>query len=164
MKKQRSLKNEKRRKRYKEKAYVNSGNANEKRRELRMTNAQSPQMKKQRSLENEKRRKKRKDQVKINDCDRYSREYDEKSRFIVCAMCGIEDSQTGSTLVADNADLIDKCGIRKEYEEYVKVTDESTMYDKIFIDEVKKHFDCGLIKGLKSICASCISEIKKIVK
>ena len=79
-------------------------------------------------------------------------------------MCGIEDSQTGSTLVSDNVDLIDKCGIRNEYEEYVKVTDESTMYDKIFIEEVKKHFDCGLIKGLKSICASCISEIKKDTK
>jgi hypothetical protein len=76
-------------------------------------------------------------------------------------MCEVEDSQTGSTLVADNVDLIDKCGIKKEYEESVKVTDESTMYDKIFIEEVKKHFDCGLIKGLKSICASCISEIKK---
>ena len=56
----------------------NRSSANGKGRELRIINAQSPQMKKQRTLENEKRRKKRKDQVRINDCDRCSREYDEK--------------------------------------------------------------------------------------
>jgi hypothetical protein len=47
-----------------------------------------------------------------------------------------EDSQTGSILVADNEDLLAKCGIREEYEAYVKISDDSTMYDKIFIEEV----------------------------
>jgi hypothetical protein len=116
----------------------------------------------QRSIENDRRREaRRQKQIKNNDRDNYCSEYDEKSRFIVCAMCGIEDSQTGSILVADIEDLLAKCGIREEYEAYVKISDDSTMYDKIFIEEAKKHFDVGLIKGLKSICALCRSDISK---
>jgi hypothetical protein len=112
----------------------------------------------QRSIENDRRREaRRQKQIKNTDRDNYCSEYDEKSRLIVCAMCGIEDS----ILAADNEDLLAKCGIREEYEAYVKISDDSTMYDKIFIEEVKKHFDVGLIKGLKSICALCRSDTSK---
>jgi hypothetical protein len=116
----------------------------------------------QRSIENDRRREaRRQKQIKNTDRDNYCSEHGEKSRFIVCAMCGIEDSQTGSIPVADNEDLLAKCGIREEYEAYVKISDDSTMYDKIFIEEAKKHFDVGLIKGLKSICALCRSDVSK---
>ena len=50
------------------------------------------------------------------DLDNYYSEYDEKTRFIACAMCEIENSQTDSTLLADSEDLVEQCGIREDYE------------------------------------------------
>jgi OTU-like cysteine protease len=130
---------------------------------------ESPLMREHRSLYNERKRnkynerseEKKQKQISNTDRDHYCDQYDEKSRFIACAMCGIENSQTGSMLIEDNVDLVAKCGIREAYEAYISISDESTMYEKIFIEEVKKHFVLGLIKGLKSICATCRSEMRK---
>jgi hypothetical protein len=189
LRKRRCLDNERRRKKCHEKAESNVDNTvtpamrerrclvNEQRRkeyrdvsESNVDKVVSLALRKRRCLDNERRRKKyheeakSKKQVSNIDRDNYCSEYDEKTRFIACALCGIENSQTGSILVADTEELVEKCGIREEYKAYVKITDDGTIYDKSFIEEVKKHFDCGLIKGLKSICAICRSEMKKNVR
>jgi hypothetical protein len=134
---------------------------NAKSRVARLNIVETPEMRVQRTVDNARRRNLNKKQVKNSDCGNYAREYDEKSRFIACAICGIEGSQTGSVLLADNEDIVIKSGIREEFESYVKTSDESTNYDKIFIEELKSHFDCGLISGLKSICVLCSSEMKR---
>jgi hypothetical protein len=156
---------------------------NEKRMEARISRTDSPEMKKQRLVENDKSREARlkkvetteteqrrennaarrnayKKKLNKNEGDYYAKEYDEKSRFIVCAVCGTEGSQTGSILLADNENLVINCGIREEYEAYVKTSDERTTYEKIFKEEMTRHFDHGLINGLKSICVVCSSEMK----
>jgi hypothetical protein len=123
-------------------------------------------MKSKRLSINEKRRQARKNKKKaINtDCYDYAKDYNERSRFIASAVCGIEGPQTGTMLVADNVDLVNISGIREEYEEYIKLSDESTIYDKIFIKELRRNFDCGSINGLNSICGICSSEMKRRVK
>ena len=53
-------------------------------------------------------------------------------------MCGKENSQTGSTLLADSEDLVEQCGIKEDYEAYIKICDESSIYDKIFLFYVRR--------------------------
>ena len=73
-------------------------------------------MKSKRLSINEKRRQARKNKKKaINtDCYDYAKDYSERSRFIACAVCGIEGPQTGTMLVADNVDLVNISGIKEE--------------------------------------------------
>jgi hypothetical protein len=121
-------------------------------------NEGSPDKEKQKQENNDRRREASNIKQICNiDLDNYWSEYNEKTRFIACAMFGIENSQTDSTLLADSKDLVEQCGIREDYETSKFVMNarrRSIFY--VFIEKVKKHFDFGLIKELNLICASCL--------
>lgn len=91
------------------------------------------------------------------DASLYEINYNLESRFIVCAICEQEGSQVGSRLVEDCIDLIKMSGIQEKYQNIISDQSCSNEYDKIFIDEVSRHFDSGLIKGMKSLCVVCLS-------
>ena len=83
-------------------------------------------------------------------------------QYIVCAVCGIEGSRKGCIDVGDNAELIDESGVREQYIAVTSVNDDTSIYDKIFINELSKHFIAGLLKCSKSICSVCSRQIKQI--
>jgi hypothetical protein len=125
----------------------------------------SKTMKKRREVRNSKKKKvyaiKHKKSPSAIDASLYEKNYDKESRYIVCAICGQEGSQVGSNLVDDYVELISLSGIQEKYKSLMSVHSYSTEYDKIFIEEMSKHFDDGLIKGVKTLCIVCCRELKK---
>jgi hypothetical protein len=98
------------------------------------------------------------------DASLYERNYDDESRDIVCAICGHEGSQIGSKLVDDYFDLIKMSGIQEKYKIVTSIHSCRTEYEKVFNGEVLRHFDGGLIKGLKELCSICSRQLRKQTK
>jgi hypothetical protein len=98
------------------------------------------------------------------DASLYEKNYDKESRYIVCAICGHEGSQIGSKLVDDYFDLIKMSGIQEKYKIVTSIHSCRTEYEKVFNGEVLRHFDGGLIKGLKVLCSICSRQLRKQTK
>ena len=90
----------------------------------------------------------------------YSTSYDGGTRFIVCAICGYEGSMSGSKFLVDYKEVINSSGLKDEFLRLTSVHAYSTNYDLIFIDQLKQHFNDGLIKGCDRLCASCCYQLK----
>jgi hypothetical protein len=90
----------------------------------------------------------------------YSKCYDDATRFIVCAICGHEGSICGSKTLVEFEGVIKNSRLKERFLSLTSVGPHSTAYDRIFIEELKSHFDDGLIKGLEYLCGSCCAQLK----
>lgn len=66
------------------------------------------------------------------DCQAYSKYYDEYTRFIVCAICGIEGPQTGTQEVSSISNIILSSGIKEKFLSITSLSEYSSGYDRIF--------------------------------
>ena len=94
------------------------------------------------------------------DAAQYSKNYDDETRFVVCAICGVEGSKNGSKSIDECLDIIKRSGIKEKYESLTKIHTYSNIYDKLFIEELRRYFVDGLIKGCTYICAICLRQMK----
>ena len=95
-----------------------------------------------------------------SDASLYSKGYDDATRFIVCAICGHEGSISGSRTLVEFEGVIKNSGLKERFSSLTSVGSYSTAYDRIFIEELKAHFNDGLIKGLEYLCGSCCYQLK----
>ena len=92
----------------------------------------------------------------------YSKNYDDATRFIVCAMCGHEGSISGCKTLVEFEGVIKNSGLKERFLKLTSVGAHSSAYDIIFIEELKSHFNDGLIKGLEHLCGSCCHQLKSM--
>jgi hypothetical protein len=90
----------------------------------------------------------------------YSKNYDDGTKFIVCAICGHEGSLGKSKTIAECDTLIKMSGLKERFSCLTAVRANTIAYDKIFIGQLTEYFVDGLIKGLDKICGSCCYQLK----
>ena len=94
------------------------------------------------------------------DCASYAQYYDEGSQFIVCAICGVEGSRSGSVSKDDIESLILSSGIKNRFISLTTASSSCSFYDMLYIEQLLLYFDNGLIRHLSSICGLCCQQMK----
>lgn len=96
------------------------------------------------------------------DAKAYSDSYNLHSKFVVCAICGIEGSRSGSFSLTDVEHLIAVSGISSKFASVSKSVSTDSPYDVIFKLELNRHFENGLIRGINTICQTCYNDLTRI--
>ena len=97
-----------------------------------------------------------------SDAKAYSDSYDLFSKFVVCAICGIEGSRSGSSSLSDIEHLISVSGISAKFLSVSRSVSTDTPYDVIFKAELNRYFDNGLIRGIDTVCSTCCMDLARI--
>ena len=94
------------------------------------------------------------------DASSYSYNYDMATKFVCCAICGMEGPRDGSKSLTDMKQLISSSGIKELFLSFTSDDLYSTSYDRVFRAEMLRCFDNGLIRGVSNICCSCCQQLK----
>jgi hypothetical protein len=98
------------------------------------------------------------------DARKYSKMFDEKTIFQICAVCGIEGPRIGSVTVDKMKEDIMRSGIHSLFQNITDTNDNTTKYHNYFSSQLEDCFDDGLLKGMTNICSSCASQLRKRCK
>lgn len=90
----------------------------------------------------------------------YSDNYDMATKFVSCAICGMEGPRNGSKSVIAMKQLILSSGIKELFQSFTSDDIFSSTYDRVFRAEMLRYFDDGLIKGVSNICFTCCQHLK----
>ena len=96
----------------------------------------------------------------ILDAKAYSKNFDMDSMFIVCAIYGCEVSRKGCVLLSDVTDLVELSGISSKYSALTVCDRFTSTYDVIFHQEMDRHFEFGLLRGVDSVCKICYRQLR----
>ena len=90
----------------------------------------------------------------------YAKYYDILTRFIVCGICGLESPSIGAKLISDMQHFIDASGLTAKFKLLTTVQSYMSTYDCMFVDDLSRVFDDGLIIGCTYLCSSCCDQLK----
>ena len=85
----------------------------------------------------------------------YSDTFDSLTKYVVCAICGLEGSRDRCVPVADVGDLLDKSGIASKFNNMICPSRVRTRFETIFNSELYLFFKDDLIRDVDTICRTC---------
>ena len=94
------------------------------------------------------------------DASLYAKNYDLLTRFIVCGICGLEGPGTGAKLICDVQHIIDASGLMAKFKLLTTVHPYMSTYDCMFVDDLLRVFEDGIIIGCTYLCSSCCDQLK----
>ena len=94
------------------------------------------------------------------DASLYAKNYDLLTRFIVCGICGLEGPGTGAKLICDMQHIIDASGLTAKFKLLTTVQPYMSTYDCMFVDDLLRVFEDGIIIGCTYLCSSCCDQLK----
>ena len=93
---------------------------------------------------------------KINqDARNYQKHLEKLTRFVVCGVCGVNDSRNKMVVIDKSMRYVETCVQLSEA--YKKLSSSNTQY----ANDVRQHFNNnGVLKMSNNICKSCHNKIK----
>ena len=90
----------------------------------------------------------------------YAKNYDRQTRFIVCGICGLEGPSGGCKLISDMQHFIDSSGLKAKFTYLTTIHSYTSTYDRVFVDDLLRVFNDGLIIGCTHLCGCCCQQLK----
>jgi hypothetical protein len=94
------------------------------------------------------------------DAAMYSKNYDLLTHFIVCGICGLEGPVGGSKSISDMQHYIDVSGMKEKFCMLTTDYEYLSKYDRLFIVELLRVFENGIIIGCSHVCGCCCQQLK----